>query len=58
MRILVAEDETIIRMDLKAMLEAAQVSANSAFSARNPYPGWMASAPVISAAAMMRGIFR
>jgi hypothetical protein len=43
---------------MKAMLLAAHVSANSAFSARKPYPGWMASAPVISAAAMMRGMRR
>ena len=43
---------------MKVIFDAAQISANSAFSARNPYPGWIASAPVISAAAMMRGIFR
>src|SRR6476646_2460426 len=43
---------------MKAMLEALQVSANSAFSARNPYPGWIASAPVISAAAIRLGIRR
>src|SRR6476661_7044150 len=43
---------------MNVMLDALQVSANSAFSARNPYPGWMASAPVISAAAMMLGIRR
>src|SRR5688572_3484705 len=43
---------------MKVMFEASQISANSAFSARNPYPGWIASAPVISAAAMMRGILR
>ena len=35
-----------------------QISAKLAFSARNPYPGWIASALVISAAAMMRGILR
>jgi len=40
---------------MKVMLDAATFSANSAFSARNPYPGWIASAPVISAAAMRRG---
>ena len=34
------------------------LSENSAFSARNPYPGWIASAPVISAAAMIRGMLR
>ena len=43
---------------MKFMFEATQISANSAFSARNPYPGWMASAPAISAAAMMRGMLR
>ena len=43
---------------MKVMFDAAQVSANSAFSARKPYPGWIASAPVISAAAMMRGMLR
>src|SRR6185436_18480996 len=43
---------------MNAMFDAMQVSANSAFSARNPYPGWIASAPAISAAAMMRGILR
>ncbi len=32
--------------------------ANSAFSARKPYPGWMASAPVFFAAAMMFGMTR
>ena len=36
----------------------SQISENSAFSARKPYPGWMASAPLISAAAMMRGMLR
>ncbi len=43
---------------MKVMLDAATFSANSAFSARNPYPGWIASAPVISAAAMRRGVVR
>ena len=43
---------------MKVMFDALQVSANSAFSARKPYPGWMASAPVISAAAMSAGILR
>ncbi len=43
---------------MKVMLEPRQVSANSAFSARKPYPGWMASAPVISAAAMSAGMRR
>ena len=31
---------------------------NWAFSERKPYPGWMASALVISAAAMMFGMLR
>jgi len=31
---------------------------NLAFSERKPYPGWMASELVISAAAMMLGIFK
>ena len=48
----------LVRMQVKAIFEAAQISANSAFSARNPYPGWIASAPVISAAAMILGMFR
>src|SRR5216110_3568273 len=43
---------------MNVMPDDATFSANSAFSARKPYPGWIASAPVISAAAMMRGIFR
>jgi hypothetical protein len=43
---------------MNVMFDAAHVSANSAFSARKPYPGWIASAPVISAAAMRRGIRR
>ena len=33
-------------------------SAKSAFSARKPYPGWIALVSVISAAAMMAGTFR
>ena len=33
-------------------------SAKSAFSLRNPYPGWMASASVTSAVAMMAGMLR
>ena len=31
---------------MNVMPEAWQSSANSAFSDRNPYPGWMASAPI------------
>ncbi len=30
---------------MKAMPAFSQASAKSAFSARNPYPGWMASTP-------------
>src|ERR1700720_3795657 len=33
-------------------------SAKSAFSDRKPYPGWMATASVTSAALMMAGIFK
>lgn len=36
----------------------SQISTKRAFSERNPYPGWMASASVISAAAMMRSGLR
>ena len=43
---------------MNVMLDASQVSANAALSARNPYPGWIASAPVSSAAAMMLGMRR
>ena len=43
---------------MKVIPARSQISLNSAFSARNPYPGWMASAPVTSAAAMIRGMFR
>ena len=35
-----------------------QIFENCALSDRNPYPGWIASAPVISPAAMILGIFR
>jgi hypothetical protein len=43
---------------MKVRFDLAQISEKSAFSARKPYPGWIASAPVISAAAMIRGMFR
>ncbi len=36
------------------MPAVAQSRANPAFSDRNPYPGWTASAPVARAAAMIR----
>ncbi len=35
-----------------------QMRENSAFSDKKPYPGWIASAAVISAALMIAGIFR
>jgi hypothetical protein len=34
------------------------MSANAAFSDRKPYPGWIASAPVIAAADRIEGMFR
>ena len=43
---------------MKASLHLRQISANLAFSERKPYPGWIASAPVISAAAMIDGTLR
>jgi len=43
---------------MKVIPDRVQISLNSAFSARNPYPGWIASAPVTSAAAMIRGTLR
>ncbi len=36
----------------------SQRSAKSAFSDRKPYPGWIATASVTSAAAMIAGMFR
>ena len=38
--------------------ECWTISANSAFSLRNPYPGWMASAPETSAAERIAGMLR
>jgi hypothetical protein len=35
-----------------------QAAANEAFSARKPYPGWTASAPVFRAAARIASTFR
>ncbi len=43
---------------MKAMPAASQASAKSAFSDRNPYPGWTASAPVRFAASRMRSATR
>ena len=37
---------------------AAQARASVGFSDRNPYPGWIASAPVARAAAMTRSTSR
>ena len=37
---------------------ASTISANLAFSDRNPYPGWIASAPVMVAADRMAGMLR
>jgi hypothetical protein len=37
---------------------ASTAAANSEFSARNPYPGWMASAPVAFAAARIASRLR
>jgi hypothetical protein len=37
---------------------AAQARANSAFSDKNPYPGWIASAPLRFAAASNASIFK
>ena len=43
---------------MKAMSQDSQTSAKWGFSERNPYPGCTASAFMISAALMMRGMFR
>ena len=43
---------------MKRIEQARQISANVAFSARKPYPGWIASASVTSAAEMRLGMFR
>ena len=43
---------------MKMMLAFAHASANDAFSERNPYPGWMASAFVRRAAAMTLSMSR
>ncbi len=37
---------------------ASTISANPAFSDRNPYPGWIASARVIAAADRIDGMLR
>ena len=43
---------------MNRMLHDSHTSAKWAFSARNPYPGWMASTSATSAALMIRSIFR
>ena len=43
---------------IKEILQDSHCSANSAFSERNPYPGWIASTSAISAALRMRSARR
>jgi len=43
---------------MNSILHSRQISEKSARSARNPYPGWMASTSAISAAEMMRAMLR
>jgi hypothetical protein len=43
---------------MNLMWQASQTSARYALSDRKPYPGWMASAPVISAALRTAGTLR
>ena len=43
---------------MNVMPWAFTASAKVAFSARNPYPGWTASARVMSAALITAGMFR
>jgi hypothetical protein len=43
---------------IKVMPCSATTSAKRAFSDRKPTPGWIASAPVISAADSRAGMFR
>src|SRR5205823_2080923 len=46
------------RGPMKTKPERSTFSAKSAFSERNPYPGWIASASVTSAALMIEGMFK
>ena len=46
------------RGPMNANPERSTCSAKSAFSERNPYPGWIASASVTSAAEMIAGMLR
>ena len=43
---------------MKVMSWSCRISAKRAFSLRKPYPGWIASAPVISQAESSAGMFR
>ena len=43
---------------MNAIPAAAQASANSGDSERNPYPGWMASLPVSTATRMISSTAR
>lgn len=43
---------------INVILCSSQIEANLAFSDKKPYPGWIASAPVISAAAIILGTFK
>ena len=43
---------------MKVISDASQTLAKLAFSDRNPYPGWIASTLVISAALITCGMFR
>ena len=43
---------------MNRMWHDSHTSAKCAFSERNPYPGWIASAAVTSAALMIRGMWR
>ncbi len=43
---------------MKTMPASAQARAKAAFSERNPYPGWIASAPWRLAMAMIPGMSR
>ena len=43
---------------MNAMRQSRQISAKCGFSARKPYPGWIASTPSSSAVLMMPGMLR
>ena len=43
---------------INVILCSSHIEANLAFSDKNPYPGCIASAPVISAAAIILGTFK